>query len=216
MMKPAGQIELKSALSPKELAVEACIGLGARWQIEDRLIPALTAGHLVLLSILESPFLGMGKQCVPNWRTTAEAVTIFCEGPALVPLLFAREVGAGRVAWLEYVNEHAGIDAKIWPAVAHEITASIQYALGGFEMIRWDKSRQGHPVSDRFDLAWLAHYVAGVTNACPSATWDEIVWYWPMARTAHLAAATAGKSGAKVRRPIDMAAAFAALRGGQK
>lgn len=197
-------ITLETQITDAEIDLEAVVALGATPAVMSRRLPPLCAGHLVLLDVLRSPFVGHGHSM--QREHVAEALAVLLAGPKAPFPVFGHITGAPGV-WAKYRREAAKlVTVDNWQTLGNQIAALIDTGQNGFEMITSTGKGGG---GGRLDIAWLAGLLVGCDGL---VSWRDLLWKMPFVMVGHVIAQRAASMQHKVHRPIDMAGAMAQLQ----
>lgn len=198
--------ELPAALDAQEISQESLLVMGAGWEIDGLPLPPMTAGHLMLLDIVDSAYADETQKT--SLYAVREAVAVFRYGKDAVNPIFRAVTVDGDMTWEEIVETQFHVTEKNMNAVDEQVTAQVEYAMGGFEMLPDTGSGES---GKRYDAEWLSSIMGAVASSYPAMTTQGILWETPLVLVGHLVAATARANGEQTSRPIDYEKAFEQL-----
>lgn len=202
-------IEIPAAISQQEISLESLLAMEAGWEVDGIKLPPMTAGHLMLLDIVEY----IEREQVTSLYGVREAVAVFRYGKGAVQPIFRAVSMEGDKQWQEMAEKQFCVTEKNYEAVDEQVLAQVEYAMAGFEML--PDNNDGSQSGKRYDAEWLSSIMGAVSSSCPAMTRDGILWEMPLVLVGHLVAATARANGEKTSRPIDYETAFKELQNWQ-
>jgi hypothetical protein len=192
-------------LTLDEFRVEALMALGGEYTYNELVLPNPCAGNLILLEILNSPFVKGGD--ITDYHID-EAVFVISLGQDVVGAVFDQQIFSSELA--ERVNDFvSSIPAYDRGAMKVFLGTYFKYAFNGFDML---PKGDGLDKKMIFDTEWLATYVSICTKVTGYNA-DRVVWKMPVVFGGFCIARYLKENGEKgIERPQDWKAIFKELK----